>query len=131
MNYYDSLARLTGTVLNNYWGHTLDGYTYTPDTLGLRTNIVRNLGLTSSTVTIGFDNIGQLTSWSAAEAGGTPRQNEQLGFGFDAAHNLHTRNNGNLAQTFTTDAANQLNSVTRTGTFTLSGATPHRLPASR
>ncbi len=124
VNSYDSLARLTGTVLNNYWGHTLDGYTYTPDTLGLRTNIVRNLGLTSSTVTIGFDNIGQLTSWSAAEAGGTPRQNEQLGFGFDAAHNLHTRNNGNLAQTFTTDAANQLNSVTRTGTFTLSGATP-------
>jgi RHS repeat-associated protein len=124
VNSYDGLARLRQTSLNNYWGHPLDSYGYTPDALGLRTNIVRNLGLTSSTVTAGFDNIGQLTSWNAAEAGGTPRQNEQLGFGYDAAHNLHTRNNGNLAQTFTTDAANQLNGVTRIGTFTLSGATP-------
>ena len=124
VNSYDPLARLTGTALNNYWGHTLDGYTYMPDALGLRTNIVRNMGLTSSTVNVGFDNIGQLTSWSATESGGTPRLNEQLGFGFDAADNLHTRNNGNLAQTFNTDAANQLNSVTRTGTFTESGATP-------
>ncbi len=123
-NGYDSLGRLRQASLNNFWGRTLDGYGYTPDALGLRTNIVRNLGLTSSTVAAGFDNIGQLTSWNAAEAGGMPRQNEQLGFGYDSAHNLHTRNNGNLAQTFTTDAANQLNSVARTGTFTLSGATP-------
>ena len=124
VNSYDSLARLTGTALNNHWTHPLDSYAYTPDALGLRTNIVRNLGLTSSTVTAGFDNIGQLTSWNAAEAGGTPRENEQLGFGYDAAHNLHTRNNGNLSQTFTTDAANELTGVTRTGTFTVSGATP-------
>ena len=124
VNAYDSLARLTQTSLNNYWGHPLDSYTNSYDALGLRTNIVRNLGLTFSTVTAGYDNIGQLTSWNATEAGGVLRQNEQLGFGYDAAHNLHTRNNGNLAQTFTTDAANQLNSVSRTGTFTLSGATP-------
>jgi RHS repeat-associated protein len=75
-------------------------------------------------VAAGFDNIGQVTSWNATEAGGTPRQNEQLGFGYDAAHNLHTRNNGNLAQTFTTDSANELTAVTRTGNFTMSGATP-------
>jgi len=123
-NGYDSLARLTQTALNNFWGAALDSYSYTPDALGLRTNIVRNFGLTSSTVTAGFDNIGQLTSWNAAETGGTPRQHEQLGFGYDAANNVHTRNNGNLAQTFTTDAANELTGVTRTGTFTLSGATP-------
>jgi RHS repeat-associated protein len=124
VNSYDSLARLTGTTLNNHWSHTLDSYAYTPDALGLRTNTVRNLGLTSSTVAAGFDNIGQVTSWNATEAGGTPRQNEQLGFGYDAAHNLHTRNNGNLAQTFTTDSANELTAVTRTGNFTMSGATP-------
>src|SRR5487761_1920580 len=94
------------------------------DLMWCMTNIVRNLGLSSSTMTAGFDNIGQLTSWNATEAGGTPRQNEQLGFGYDAAHNLHTRNNGSLAQTFTTDAANELTGVTRTGTFTMSGATP-------
>jgi RHS repeat-associated protein len=52
------------------------------------------------------------------------RQNEQLGFGFDAAHNLHSRNNGALSQVFNTDAANELTNVTRTGTFTVSGATP-------
>jgi len=124
VNSYDSLARLTGTALNDHWGHTLDGYAYTPDALGLRTNIVRNLGLTASTVSVGFDGIGQLTAWNAAETNGTARLNEQLGFGYDAAHNLHTRNNGALAQTFTTDAANQLNGVSRSGAFTMSGATP-------
>ena len=46
-------------LLNNKWGHTLDGYGCQFDPLGLRTNIVRNLGLTSSSVTAGFDNIGQ------------------------------------------------------------------------
>ena len=50
VNSYDSLARLTGTALNNQWGHTLDGYTYGLDALGLRTNIVRNFGLMSSIV---------------------------------------------------------------------------------
>ena len=123
-NGYDRLGRLTQTALNNYWGYTLDGYGYTPDALGLRTNILRNLGLTNSTVTAGYDNIGQLTSWAAREGSGVPRWNEQLAWAYDGAHNLHTRNNGNLAQTFTTDAANQLTNITRTGTFTLSGATP-------
>jgi RHS repeat-associated protein len=123
-NNYDSLARLTQASLNNYWGHTLDGYSYGYDSLGLRTNIVRNLGLTASTVSASYDAINQLTGWTAKEAGGMARLNEQLGFGYDAAHNLHTRNNGNLAQTFTVDAANELTNVTRTGTFTESGATP-------
>jgi RHS repeat-associated protein len=123
-NNYDALARLTQTALNNKWGHTLDSYAYIPDALGLRTNIVRNLGLTTSSVTVGYDNIGQLTSWAAAESGGTPRLNEQLGFGFDAAHNLHSRTSGALSQIFNTDAANEFTSVTRSGTFTVSGATP-------
>jgi RHS repeat-associated protein len=123
-NGYDALARLRVTALNNYWGHTLDAYSYVLDALGFRTNIVRNFGLTTSTANIGFDNIGQLTSWSAAEAGGVLRQNEQFGLGYDAAHNLHSRNNSGLSQTFTTDPANQLTNVTRTGTFTMSGATP-------
>ncbi len=123
-NTYDPLARLKQTSFNNFWGHTLDGYTYTLDPLGLRTNIVRNLGLTNSSVAIGYDSIGQLTSWNAAEGSGTLRQNEQLGFSFDAADNLHSRTNGAMLQTFTVDAANELTNVTRTGTFTLSGAIP-------
>ena len=123
-NSYNTLARLTQTTLNNHWGHTLDGYSHQYDSLGLRTNIVRNLGLTSSSVNVGFDNIGQLTGWLAKETNGTPRMNEQLNFSYDAAHNLHLRTNGGLAQTFNVDAANELTSVTRGGTFTLSGATP-------
>lgn len=124
-NGYDALGRLRVTALNNYWGHTLDACSYVPDALGLRTNIVRNLGLTTSTVTAGYDNIGQLTSWTASDAtSGLLRQNEQFGFGYDPAHNLHSRKNAGLTQTFTTDSANQLTNVNRSGTFILSGATP-------
>ena len=77
-NHYDSLARLDYTALVNYWGHTLDGYSYGMDPLGLRTNITRNLGLTTNTVSVAYDNIGQITSWSAREGlGGPLRLNEQ------------------------------------------------------
>lgn len=123
-NSYDSLARLTETALNDRWGHALDAYSYIPDTLGLRTNIVRNLGLSSSTVTAGFDSIGQLISWNAKETGGASRLNEQLGWAYDAAHNLLRRTNNLLLQTFTVDAANELTNVSRAGTFTESGVMP-------
>jgi YD repeat-containing protein len=43
VNLFDALGRGKETDLNNHWGHTLDGYTYGLDPLGLRTNIVRNL----------------------------------------------------------------------------------------
>jgi YD repeat-containing protein len=59
----------------------------------LRTNILRNLGLTTNDVSVGYDNVGQLTSWHAAETGGILRQNEQLAFAYDPAHNLHSRTN--------------------------------------
>lgn len=123
-NNYDTLARLTQTVLNNHWGHPLDGYSYGYDAFGMRTNVTRNLGLTTSTVAVGYDAIDQVTSWTAKESNGIPRLNEQLTFGFDAADNLHSRASVGLTQTFGVDAANELTSVTRSGTFTLSGATP-------
>jgi RHS repeat-associated protein len=123
-NSYDNLARLKSTALQDHWRHTLDGYTYGLDALGLKTNILRDLGLTTNSVNVGYDNINQILSWNAKESDGTPRQNEQLGFGYDAANNLHTRVNGNLTQTFTADAADQLSNITRAGTYTLSGATP-------
>jgi RHS repeat-associated protein len=123
-NVFDSLARLKSTALQDHWRHTLDGYTYTLDALGLRTNVIRDLGLTTNSADVGYDNINQILSWNAKESDGTPRLNEQLGFGYDAANNLHTRANGALTQTFSTDAADQLASVSRNGAFTLSGATP-------
>lgn len=123
-NTYDSLARVSQTALNNYWGHTLDGYSYLYDPLGLRTNITRNLGLTTNSVTATYDNIGQLAGWLAKENNGALRLNEQFGWGYDSAHNVHSRTNGALVQSFNTDAADELTNVTRSGTFTLSGAIP-------
>ena len=112
------------TGLQNYWGHTLDGYGYTMDNLALRTNVTRNFGLTTNSVSIGYDNIGQLTSWIGKEASGSLRFNEDLGFGFDAAGNLLNRTNGGLFQSFTVDSANQLTNINRTGTLTLNGSLP-------
>ena len=123
-NSYDSLARLTKTAFNNYWGHTLDGYSYQPDPLDLRTNITRNFGLTNSSVSVGYDLIGQLTSWGAKEPNGAARLNEQLSFGYDAAHNLHSRSRNGFTQTFNIDAANELTNVTRNSSLTFSGAIP-------
>jgi len=122
-NGYDSLARLAQTALNNSSGQTLDAYSYLYDPLGLRTNVTRNLGAAISTATAGYDAIGQLTGWTAQEANGMARLNEQLGFGYDAAHNLHTRANNALSETFAVDAANELTSVTRNGTLTVGGNT--------
>src|SRR5207247_7089799 len=80
-NHFDSLNRMDYTALVNYWGHVLDGYSYTHDPVGLRTNIVRDFGLTTNSVTVGYDNIEQIVSWSAKESGGSLRLNEQSGFG--------------------------------------------------
>ena len=124
-NQYDALARPTGTALQNYWGHVLDGHTYGLDNLGLRMTVTRDVGLTNSTVTAAYDGIAQLVKWSAIEGtNGPARPNEQLGYGYDAAGNLLTRTNGALIQTFHTDAADQLTTITRSGTLTLSGNLP-------
>ena len=82
-NHFDALNRQDYTALVNYWGHVLDGYSYAHDALGLRTNIVRDLGLTTNTVAVAYDGIGELTSWSAKESNGALRLNEQFGFKFD------------------------------------------------
>jgi RHS repeat-associated protein len=128
-NHYDSLSRLDYTALVNYWGHVLDGYAYGYDYLGLRTSMTRDLGLTNSSVTVGYDAIGQLTLWQAREGtNGVMRLNEQLSLVYDKAGNLLYRTNGGLIQTFSTDQVNQLTNVARNSTMTVSGATP--APAS-
>ena len=127
-NHYDSLARLDYTALLNYWGHPVDGYNYGYDLRSLRTNITRQLGLTTNNIIAGYDAIGELASWTAKESSGTPRQNEQLAYGYDAANNLQYRTNGAMVQTFIVNSLNEISNVTRTGTFTETGATP--VPAS-
>ena len=123
-NHYDALARLDYTGLANSSGLVLDGYAYAGDALGLRTNVTRDFGLMKSSVGAGYDKIGQVTSWTGRETNGTLRLNEQLGWAYDAADNLHYRTNNVLIQTFTADAANELTGVGRAGTFTESGNTP-------
>ena len=66
----------------------------------------------------------EVTAWTASETNGTARFNERLGYAYDAAGNLQRRTNDALVQSFTVDAANGLTNITRTATFTLSGATP-------
>ena len=123
-NHYDSMARLDYTALLNYWGHPLDGYSYRNDSWGLRTNITRQLGLTTNIVTASYDGIGELSSWTGKESSGANRQNEQLGYGFDSAGNLSSRTNGAMIQTFTVNSLNQISNTTRSGAFTVTGATP-------
>ena len=85
---------------------------------------MRDYGLMNSTASAGYDNIGQLTGWTAKDANGTSRLNEQLGYVYDAAGNLKQRTNNTLVQTFNIDAANALTNITRAGTLTVSGNTP-------
>jgi len=123
-NQYGFQSRLTNTSLANYWGHVLDGYGYGYDPLGLRINISRYLGITTNNVSVGYDNISQITSWSGQESSGTFRANEHFTYGYDAAHNLAARTNSALAQTFNPDNLNQLSTISRSSSFTLAGATP-------
>jgi RHS repeat-associated protein len=127
-NSYDNVSRLQSTALANSLDHVLDGYTYTDNQLGQRTNIVRNYGLMNSSASAGYDAIGQLTSWTAKESNGVARLNEQLGYAYDAAGNLIQRTNNTLIQTFNVDAVNELTNITRAGTLTVSGNTP--MPAN-
>src|SRR6266851_3338637 len=50
--------------LVSYRGHILDGASYTHDPFGLRTNIVRDFGLTTNSVTVGesdgFRRVGRM-----------------------------------------------------------------------
>jgi RHS repeat-associated protein len=82
----------------------------------------------NSTASAGYDTIGELTSWTAKDFGGTSRLNEQLGYAYDAAQNLKLRTNNTLVQTFSVDALNELTNISRAGTLTVSGNTP--TPAS-
>jgi RHS repeat-associated protein len=71
-----------------------------------------------------YDPIGQLTNAVGKEAGATTnRLQEQLAYGYDAAHNLSARTNNGLVQTFGVNSLNELSTITRSGTFTVAGTT--------
>lgn len=122
-NNYDSMARLLSTVLETSGNSILDSESYAYNLGSQRTNETFTAG---NYLSLGYDNIGQLTSATGLEAGGgTNRLQEQFQYAYDAAHNLNIRTNNGLVQTFNTDPVNRLTNVTRnTGhIFTVAGTT--------
>ncbi len=116
---YDELGRLSGIQLKKSGGTVLESFTYLRDLAGQITNVTR---LHGNTVGYGYDNIGQLISAEGQESGGLPRLNESLGYGYDAAGNLLSRTNATLIQAFTSDDADRLLNVSRSGMLTVIGS---------
>jgi RHS repeat-associated protein len=122
-NSYDSVARLLSTTLKNSGGSILNSHAYSYDLGGERTNQTFAAG---NYVNYGYDQIGQLTSVLGKESGGaTNRLQEQLKYEYDAAHNLNTRTNNLLVETFNVNSLNELSNVTRNATnaLTVAGTT--------
>jgi RHS repeat-associated protein len=118
-NSYDSNARLTGTYLMNGSGAQLNAHSYSYNTVNQRTRQNRQAG---DYVDYTYDNLGQLVSALGRETGGANRAHEQLGYGYDKAGNLNSRTNNALVQSFGVNSLNELTTITRSGTFTVSGS---------
>ena len=121
-NTYDSVARLLSTKLKNSGGTVLNSHAYTYDLGGERTNQTFTFG---NTMAYGYDQIGQLTTALGQDPGGTNRLQEQLKYAYDTAHNLQTRTNNNLVETFNVNSVNELTTITRntTNALTVAGTT--------
>ena len=117
-NTYDNVARELSTTLYNSSATALNTHTYLYDKAGQRTNQTYTTGNYDRYT---YDGIGQLLTASGYESGGTARSQEQLKYKYDAAGNLSVRTNNALVQTFNADTLNQLSTITRTGTLTVSG----------
>ena len=123
---YDGAGGLLSTALK-HGATVLDGYTYTYNANGNRTSVTR---ADNAYVNYGYDGIGQLTKAQGFEAGGLLRGNENFGYGYDPAGNLLLRTNNTLVQTFTTDNANELLSVSRNNNLlTIVGSLTNHLSA--
>jgi hypothetical protein len=116
---YNEVGDLLSVGVTNSTGGALDYRGYGYNLNGWITNAQR-LGNVSASY--GCDNIGQLTSAQVSDPGNTPRLNENLTYGYDASGNLAFRTNNTLVQSFTSDPANRLVSVTRSGTLTAAGS---------
>src|SRR6266571_3809463 len=101
-NTYDSVARLTGTYLDNTSNTVLDKSEYLYNTNNLRIRLTRTDG---SYYTNSYDNIGQLI-WADSTV-----NTEDRGYLYDAARNLNVLTNNGVTTTFAVDSKNQLSSV--------------------
>ena len=120
-NTFDFLSRLTSTSLRSSSGVTLNSHAYTYDAANRRISHTRGDGSYSD---YSYDSIGQLKAAKGKESGGTTnRWQEQLGYAYDAAGNLAYRSNNVLLQTFSVGSQNEIQSISRAGTYTVAGAT--------
>jgi len=107
---WGAAGQMLGTTLNAN-STTLDGYNYGYDANGNRLSVTRANG---SLVNYGYDDVNQLVSAVGLEpGGGTPRANENFGYGYDQAGNLLGRTNNTLIQAFGSDNANVLVNVSQ------------------
>jgi len=120
-NGYDSIGRLTATVLLNSGQNIFDSQQYGYDADNRRTFQTR---YDNSSVAYTYDQVGQIKTATAKESGGsTARLNEQLGYSYDKAENLNFRTNNTLTLAFGINSVNELTNFTRTGTLTAAGNT--------
>jgi RHS repeat-associated protein len=104
-NTYDSVARLTGTYLENSSNTVLDKSEYLYNTGNQRIRLTRTDG---SYYTNTYDNIGQLKGADSTV------NTEDRGYLYDAAWNLSKRTNNGTTSTFTVDTKNELTGVDST-----------------
>jgi RHS repeat-associated protein len=119
-NTFDSMSRELTTKLYNSSATALNTHAYTYNLAGQRTAQTFTAG---DYVNYGYDAAGELLTAKGYESGGTTRLNEQFQYKYDAAGNLSIRTNNALIQTFAVNSLNQLSTVARTGTLTVSGTT--------
>ena len=100
-NTYDSVARLTGTYLDNSSNTVLDKSEYLYNAGNQRIRHTRSDG---SYYTNNYDNIGQL-KWADSTVA-----SEDHGYLYDAAWNLSKRTNNASTDTFSVDSKNQYTS---------------------
>jgi RHS repeat-associated protein len=118
-NTFDStLFRLASTAMKNSSGTVLDSQSYLFDLAG---QVKTNTRADASKVIYGYDPIGQLIGASGFESGGSARPQESFGYGYDPAGNLKNKTNSDLTLTFGANNRNQLTSVSRNSTITVSG----------
>ena len=104
---YDSAGQTLETSME--WNNSvLDSMNYTNDASGNRTGFQRMNGSYNS---LAYDDIHQLTGDQGFEPVGSPRSNEQFGYGYDLAGNMDWKTNGAMVQQFFYDNANQLTSA--------------------
>jgi len=112
-NTFDSVARLTSTLLNSSSHTTLDKMDYLYNAGNRRIKATR---ADASYYTNVYDNIGQLRIADSTVA------SEDRNYGYDAAWNLNKRTNNTTVYTFTVDGKNQLKAAYTDNYYTSAGS---------